>query len=55
MAATWLGREWHRDPDKLMPFAKNVKQHQLVHMLQDALFVDDIRARRDPVSKDARI
>jgi hypothetical protein len=45
MAATWLGREWHREPDRVMPFAKLVKQHQLVHMIQDALFIDDIRAR----------
>jgi WD40 repeat protein len=44
MAATWLGREWHREPDKVLPFHKLVKQRQLVHMLQDALFLDDVRA-----------
>jgi transducin (beta)-like 1 len=50
MAATWLGREWHRDPDRIMPFAKQVKHHQLIHMVQDALFVDDVRSRGNKVS-----
>jgi transducin (beta)-like 1 len=50
MAATWLGREWHREPHKVMPFAKYVNQHQLVRMLQDALFYDDVRARGVRVS-----
>jgi transducin (beta)-like 1 len=49
MAATWLGKEWHREPDKVMPFKQFVKQYQLVHMLQDALFLDDVRARGDRV------
>ena len=36
--------EWHREPDKVLPFHKLVKQRQLVHMLQDALFLDDVRS-----------
>jgi hypothetical protein len=43
MAATWLGREWHRNPDSVMPFAKYIKEYQLIHMVQDALFMDDLR------------
>lgn len=45
MAATWLGREWHQHPDDIMPFAKHVTPSQLVHMVQDALFMDDVRSR----------
>jgi transducin (beta)-like 1 len=45
MAATWLGREWHQAPDEDMPFAKYVKQYQLIHMVQDALFLDDVKSR----------
>lgn len=51
MAATWLGREWHQEPDLMMPFAKHVKKDQLVHMIQDSLFIDHIRAREDRVSR----
>jgi transducin (beta)-like 1 len=43
MAATWLCREWHRNPDDVLPFAKDVKHSQLVSMVQDALFLDDLR------------
>jgi transducin (beta)-like 1 len=45
MAATWLGREWHQHPDEVMPFAPHVKQSQLIHMCQDALFMDDVKSR----------
>src|ERR1700712_5329077 len=47
MAATWLGKEWHREPHKLMPFAQHIRPRELVHMLQDSLFLDDIRCRGD--------
>jgi hypothetical protein len=50
MAATWLGREWHKNADEIMPFAQHVKHYQLVHMMQDALFMDDIKAHGDRVS-----
>jgi transducin (beta)-like 1 len=50
MAATWLGKEWHRRPDDVLPFAKYVKQYQLINMVQDALFMDDVRANGDRVS-----
>ncbi|KAF2668624.1 hypothetical protein BT63DRAFT_281691 [Microthyrium microscopicum] len=45
MAAEWLSKEWHLHPDEVMPFYRHVKQNQLIHMVQDALFMDDIRAR----------
>jgi hypothetical protein len=49
MAATWLGREWHRNPDEVMPFAKDIQQYALIHLVQDGLFLDDVRAHGDRV------
>lgn len=47
-AAKSLYREWHRndefrDPEDF-PFATTVKQHELVHIIQDGLFHDQLQA-----------
>lgn len=47
-AAKALHEDWHRpqeyrDPEKL-PFAPLVKQHELVHIIQDAIFHDQLLA-----------
>jgi transducin (beta)-like 1 len=55
MAATWLGREWHRNPDAVMPFAKHVKQYSLINIVQDGLFLDDVRAQGDRVCGRIRV
>lgn len=47
-AALHLGRQWCPDPE-LMPFAKNVKHRQLVHMLQDGCTFDRLRAMKTNV------
>ncbi|KAG9802655.1 hypothetical protein KCU68_g22635, partial [Aureobasidium melanogenum] len=48
-AARALHQDWHRpqeygDPEKL-PFAPLVKQHELVHIIQDAIFHDQLLAQ----------
>ncbi|THX53884.1 hypothetical protein D6D06_05836 [Aureobasidium pullulans] len=48
-AAKALHQDWHRpqeygDPEKL-PFAPLVKQHELVHIIQDAIFHDQLLAQ----------
>lgn len=48
-AAKALHQDWHRpqeygDPEKL-PFAPLVKQHELVHIIQDAIFQDQLLAQ----------
>ncbi|KAF2749195.1 hypothetical protein M011DRAFT_475926 [Sporormia fimetaria CBS 119925] len=42
-AALQLSRCWNRNPDSL-PFAKNVKEHELVNLLQDGLWFDKTQA-----------
>lgn len=35
--------DWNRDPQSL-PFANNVHQHALVHIIQDGLLYDRLQA-----------
>ncbi len=42
-AARQLSREWNRSPESL-PFAKDVKSHTLINIIQDGLWVDKLQA-----------
>ena len=40
---SWLGTSPGAEPDRL-PFARNVKKHALIELVQDGLFLDQLEA-----------
>lgn len=45
--------EWHSNPEHVLPFAKDVKEHELIHLCQDGLLLDDMKAKGDRVCDSA--